>query len=275
MREILKVLVVDDHDTDRLSVRRGLRRAGFSVDIVEILDGRTAEEVMKSQAFDCVFLDYKLPDGDGLAVLQEVRNSGVKTPIVVITAFGNEQMAVEIMRAGATDYLPKKDCTPENIGRTVRRALQIRALEKEKEKALLALANSEKLRRAVINSIPDQLIVIDRNANIINLNDACDSFLHANLKVQPNVQLRGVKLEQVVQRVPKKCLAQVVSAYKGVQAVLAGRRKQFEKEMHYNSKEPERWFLLRVTPLLREQGGAVILHTDITKKKKEEAEQAK
>lgn len=261
MRNILKILVIDDDDTDRMSVRRGLRRAGFEVDIIEILDGRTAIETLKSQPFDCVFLDYKLPDGDGLAVLREVRSAGVKTPIVVFTAFGNEQTAVEIMRAGATDYLPKDDCSPDTVGRTMRRALRLRELESEKEKALRALANSERLTRAVINSLHDHLMVLDRNANIITLNDACLKFLRSHMTLDEDATVRGMKLDDFSDLVARPCRAQVDSIVKGVRAVLRGRRKRYEKETVYQCESGPQTFIVRATPLIREQGGAVLVQT--------------
>jgi CheY-like chemotaxis protein len=270
MREILRILVVDDDDTDRLSIRRGLRHAGFQIDIVEILDGRTAVEVLKSQHFDVAFLDYRLPDGDGLTVLKEVRAANIKTPIIAFTAFGSEHIAVELMKAGATDYLRKNEVSAETVGQCVRRALRLHQLEKDKAKAIRALANSEKLMRMVMDSIPEQVIVVDKAANIIQLNSACESFIRANTRIGDDKPLAGMNLNDLPKSISRVCKADIQSAIKGLTSVLTRRKKEFEKDIHYRSLDPPQWFSVRVIPLRREQGGAVILHVDITAQKEAE-----
>jgi phosphoserine phosphatase RsbU/P len=100
----LRVLVVDDEpDIGRLlSVR--LRSRGFEVDRAG--DGAQALEKLEP-APDLMFLDVAMPGIGGLEVLQEVRRQALDTAVILMTAFGSEQVAIEALRRGADDYLRK------------------------------------------------------------------------------------------------------------------------------------------------------------------------
>lgn len=139
----LRVLVVDDDKVDRINARRSLRAASLQVDVAEAESCAAARDMLASGGFDCVFLDYLLPDGNGLDVVREVRACGVRTPVVVLTGQGDEQVAVELMKAGAADYLPKALATPERIAQCLRNVVRVfRAersaldAERERERAL-------------------------------------------------------------------------------------------------------------------------------------------
>jgi two-component system sensor histidine kinase BarA len=81
MEEIIKILVVEDDEVDRMAVRRALKTAGMSVEMAAAVDCKSAiTATLNQQSFDCVLLDYRLPDGDGLALVQEVRGAGTQSP---------------------------------------------------------------------------------------------------------------------------------------------------------------------------------------------------
>jgi DNA-binding NtrC family response regulator len=102
---VRRVLVVEDRDTLRRLLGRGLRDAGFEVEDVATVAAARAR--LEAQPFDCVFTDLRLPDGDGLEVLRTSRASRPATPVVVLTGYGSVQSAVEAMKAGAADFLEK------------------------------------------------------------------------------------------------------------------------------------------------------------------------
>jgi two-component system sensor histidine kinase/response regulator len=140
----LYLLVVDDDEIDRMAVRRSLRNAGINMTLTEAGDYAAAIAALQDRTYDCVFLDYRLPDRDGLAVVQEVRGRGDKTPLIVLTGQGDEEIAVELMKAGASDYLPKSKISPEVLSRILRNALRIYQAEQEAE---LAKRQREQLAR--------------------------------------------------------------------------------------------------------------------------------
>jgi len=137
MQKLLKILVVDDDEIDRIAVHRGLKKAGLEIEFSEASSYSEAlvmltEKVnnLKRNFFDCVFLDYRLPDRDGLALIQELQNRGIRVPLVVLTGQGDEQIAVELMKAGASDYLPKSKISPEILERTLRNAIRLYEAER-------------------------------------------------------------------------------------------------------------------------------------------------
>ncbi len=141
----LRLLVVDDDLVDRMTVVRGLRSEGVRAEFAEAEDRRSAVEMLHQEPFDCVFLDFNLPDGNGLQMLREVRGAGIRIPIVMLTGQGDEQLAVELMKAGASDYLPKNVMSPERLAQSLRSVLRVysaemkvRALEEAREAALAA-----------------------------------------------------------------------------------------------------------------------------------------
>jgi CheY-like chemotaxis protein len=121
----LLVLVVDDDEVDRRTVRRGLGRTGLAVELHEAADEATARRQVNEHAYDCVFLDYNIPGSDGLRLLRTLRQESPGTPVVMLTGQGDEQVAVELMKAGAVDYLPKGSVTPERLASSVRYAVEL------------------------------------------------------------------------------------------------------------------------------------------------------
>jgi signal transduction histidine kinase len=145
MNEKLKILIVDDDEVDRMAVRRALSKAGFDLEIVEKEDSETALASLKKGKFDCIFLDYRLPDRDGLELIKDLRLMGIKVPSIVLTGQGDEQVAVEMMKAGASDYLSKSKVSPETLSQTLRNAIRIHQAEMEAEKANQRLRESNEL----------------------------------------------------------------------------------------------------------------------------------
>ncbi len=138
MEETLRILVVDDDEVDRMAVRRSLNAAGLKIDLTEAWDYTSAIATLqaaKDNPFDCIFLDYRLPDQDGLILVKDLRRDGSRTPLVVLTGQGDERIAVELMKAGATDYLPKSKVSAEALLQIVRNVIRINRAELEAERA--------------------------------------------------------------------------------------------------------------------------------------------
>ncbi|QSJ18380.1 response regulator [Nostoc sp. UHCC 0702] len=138
METTLKILVVDDDEVDRMAVRRALTKAGVSMELSEVGNGNDALSALRNTTFDCVFLDYRLPDQDGLALIQKLRSWEIKVPLVVLTAQGDEEIAVALMKAGATDYLSKSRISSATLAQILRNAIRVHRAEMQ-----AALANQQ------------------------------------------------------------------------------------------------------------------------------------
>lgn len=149
----IHVLVVDDDILDRMAVRRALARSGVDVSIDEATGAVDALSVVPRSDFDCVFLDYHLGDGNGLSVLRGIRGAGLDVPVVMLTSQGDEAVAVELMKAGAADYIVKSALTPEHVGRSLLYAVSLgQAQEAAKQAQAELRATAERLRLATTSA---------------------------------------------------------------------------------------------------------------------------
>ena len=146
MNDSLTVLVVDDDDVDRRAARRALRDGDPSVRITEARSCAEALACLEGDTPpDAVLLDYQLPDGDGLSLIRRVHAEALATPIIMLTGHGDEMVAVELMKAGAADYLAKGSLTADNLWRSLRGVLRLQ--QAEAEAAAARRANQEAQRQ--------------------------------------------------------------------------------------------------------------------------------
>ncbi len=101
----LEILVVEDGKSQREMLKNFLEREGHKV--AEAEDGEQALEKIQKHHYDLLLLDYKMPGMDGMQVLQEVQKINCEIDVVIITAYGTIESAVEAMKAGAIDYITK------------------------------------------------------------------------------------------------------------------------------------------------------------------------
>jgi len=100
-----RILLADDNDAFREATGQLLERAGYSV--VTAQDGQEALQAIGRDRPDLILLDIMMPDLDGITVLKHIRDQDLLTGVVMITAFGSEEIAVQALTAGADDYLIK------------------------------------------------------------------------------------------------------------------------------------------------------------------------
>jgi signal transduction histidine kinase len=121
-----KILILDDNEIDRETCRRYLSKAsGSRYDFTEHNSVEGAMDIVLKLRPDCILLDYHLHDGNGVEFLQELIAAGGPRsfPVVMLTGTGNEAIAVQVMKAGAQDYLVKDRLNPELLHRSVENAM--------------------------------------------------------------------------------------------------------------------------------------------------------
>ena len=146
MSERRRILIVEDDRIDRELLKVSLHNQnGNSFEFAEEAAGSAVLSRCREFQPDCILLDLNLPDMNGLDVLSLLSQSNGAPPIVVITGFGNEQIAVKAMKSGATDYVVKNAITPENLAHTVENAIEKHHLRAQLERQARALEqrNSE------------------------------------------------------------------------------------------------------------------------------------
>ena len=111
----MRVLVVEDEPGIAQFVRQGLSEAGYAVDVAR--DGREGLDYALSAEYDLLILDILLPMMDGLCLLRELRNQGIKAPVLLLTARDRIEDRVTGLDAGADDYLVKPFAFSELLAR--------------------------------------------------------------------------------------------------------------------------------------------------------------
>ena len=119
-----KVLLIDDDHNILTTLHIHLEDAGITVLSAE--NGKKGLELFQAEKPEIVFLDLKLPDMDGLQVLNKITGSGLKTYIIIITAYATIDTAVKAIKMGAFDYLPKP-FTPAEIRNVTDQAFRLAA----------------------------------------------------------------------------------------------------------------------------------------------------
>jgi two-component system response regulator HydG len=125
-----RVLVIDDEESNRLTLERLLTREDFAV--VHAPHGRDGLEIVRAEPIDVVLTDLKMPGMSGLDVLKAVRTLDPDIEVVVMTAYGTVDTAVEAMKEGAFDFVAKPLKRAELV-RTLRQAAERRALRRENQ----------------------------------------------------------------------------------------------------------------------------------------------
>jgi two-component system phosphate regulon response regulator PhoB len=100
-----KVLLVEDEESLARLVSLQLRSYGYDVDLA--YDGQTALDKIANAQFDVILLDRMMPNGNGLEVLLKIRDEGIKTPVIFVTALNSPEHIIEGLESGADDYVTK------------------------------------------------------------------------------------------------------------------------------------------------------------------------
>lgn len=111
----MKILIVEDEEKIAKSLQRGLQQEGYSVEIA--FDGQSGLNIARAEDFDLLVLDIMMPILDGFEVLDALRNEGIKTPVLVLTARGAIEDKVKGLNNGADDYLAKPFSFDELLAR--------------------------------------------------------------------------------------------------------------------------------------------------------------
>ncbi len=140
--ENISVLIVDDDEVDRMALKRSLKGTHFDLSVSEAADADTALALIAKASYGCIFLDYNLPGKNGLELTKAIRSRDTTVPVLVLTGQGDEQTAVELMKAGASDYLPKSKLSAEAIAHLMRNAIRMHQAE-----ALVEFSNNKLIEK--------------------------------------------------------------------------------------------------------------------------------
>jgi two-component system, OmpR family, phosphate regulon sensor histidine kinase PhoR len=176
-----RILVVDDEPGIRSGVSEILSLEGYEVDTADC--GRVAQEFFSGTSYDVVFIDYRLPDIDGLTLLQSIRQKSPSSMTCMITAYANIETAIFATRQGIDLFLPKP-FSPDDLLNSVATLLSHKKLRDEAQQlraahaaSLLELASEKSQTHSLVASLRDGVLVVNRDGEIALANHAMEEIL--------------------------------------------------------------------------------------------------
>jgi len=179
-----QVLVVDDEKNIRDGCLHVLKQAAYDVETAE--NGESALKKIDVHNYDIAIVDLKMPGISGIEFIDIAKRKNTELVPIVITGYASISSAVEAMKMGAYDYLPKP-FTPDELLYIVKRAEETVKLRKnriqlleERAKGLKDLASEKGRLKTILESIADGIIVTDREGNVVLTNSSLEKLLRAN-----------------------------------------------------------------------------------------------
>lgn len=111
----MRVLIADDHAIVRKGLAHLIREEFSDAEIVEAANGLEVFEKVKDGIWDAILIDISMPGRSGLDTLKQIRDFGIKAPVLVISMYPEEQYAVRVLKAGASGFLNKDTATEELV----------------------------------------------------------------------------------------------------------------------------------------------------------------
>lgn len=217
MPEAIHILVVDDEKGIREGCRRILTSEGYAVDVAE--NGKLGLDMVKAASYDLIFVDLMMPVMGGMEFMDAVRQLDPEIIMIVITGFATVETAVEAMKHGAYDYIPKP-FTPDQLISVLNRGLEKRRLSKEAEKLreerdekLLEVASEKTKLHTIVNSMADGIIVINREHQLVLWNPAAIKMLDLNEKLEAGRDIDEIIEEKDLSAVINKAFSPDFSQY--------------------------------------------------------------
>ncbi|MCU1286540.1 MAG: response receiver sensor histidine kinase response regulator [Acidobacteriales bacterium] len=173
----LTFLIVDDDEEDRLLlcsyIEELFPKEDFRMDCAGTF--REALALIRSHPYDLSFFDYQLGPDTGLELFKKVRADGVRMPIVFLTGQGGEEVAAAVIKAGATDYLPKSKLNSSTLLEKIKNAIEFHRAEEHRLIAEQRLQNSEQQYRALFDNSLDAILILDESGHFTDANAmACE-----------------------------------------------------------------------------------------------------
>ncbi|MGJ7916063.1 response regulator [Massilia sp. LXY-6] len=183
------VLLIDDSPDDRALVARELRRHFGDIGIMQAGTAEAMAEAIDNSLFDVTITDYRLRFTDGISVLRELKRRFPERPVIMFTASGNEEVAVEAMKEGLDDYITKTAKHYPRIGYAVRSCLERLEQRSQVEQALARESLAKARLEIALQSAHMATWQVALDTNAASYSDAMGpmfgrpaGFTHANLQ---------------------------------------------------------------------------------------------
>ena len=258
MKTKLKILHLEDIPTDAELVERELKKGEIQFEKLVVDNKLDFKKALKEFVPDIIISDHTLPSFDSIEAIKIIKHQKIKIPFILVTATVSDEYALEVMKAGADDYILKDRM--HRLPKAVESAM-------EKTRAEQKLLESESFNKGVLSSLASHIAVINKEGSILLVNKAWDNFAKKNGETRLSRVSEGSNYFDVCE---KSVLAGDPFAKKtleGIKSVLRKEKVIFELEYPCHSPNKNQWFLLSVINFGRDTHKVVISHQNITERK--------
>ncbi|MDD5142036.1 PAS domain S-box protein [Methanoregula sp.] len=168
------MIIEDDREHIELILHAFRQDPGqFRVETAATL--RKAREIIARESPDLIIADWNLPDGRGIDIINR-EDDRVTTPLIIMTGYGDERLAVEIMKSGAVDYIVKSATVFEDLPNISRRTIRFWENLQERVRAERAQQETQKRLGDILAFLPDPVLAIDTTGTVIAWNNAMEDL---------------------------------------------------------------------------------------------------
>ncbi|MEH2023226.1 hybrid sensor histidine kinase/response regulator [Nostoc sp.] len=258
---VLRFLLLEDSLLDAELAQAMLIEGEIDCELIRVETGADFVAALETEAFDLILADYALPSFDGILALEIARNRTPEVPFIFVSAALGEELAIEALKNGATDYVLK-----QRLGRlvpSVQRALREAKERRERKQAEESLQKSEARYRRIVDTSYEGIWMIDSEARTEFVNQRMSQMLG-----YPAEEILGRSIFDFMDRSDDIAAEEKLEWFKGEGRDLKERRLRCQDGSYI-------WTLISATAILNEQSeclGAIAMLTDITDRKRTESE---
>lgn len=266
----LAVLIVEDNEDDALLLIRELRRGGYEPDALRVETREEMQAALQERTWEVILSDYALPGFSGVEALEILQASGQDIPFLIQSGAIGEEAAVELMRAGAHDFIPKGKML--RLLPALERELGDVTARRQRREAEQELKEKERLITSTLDAMRLYIAVLDENGRVVYGNKAWyrRSRMVYNLKAK---EVLGIDFVEFVQRrAGERQRKWSVALSHGIRNILEGDEETFSMELPFdNGDETMQWFRVEANRFADEGPLRVVVsYEDITSRKQME-----
>jgi two-component system sensor histidine kinase UhpB len=205
MNNHVRVLYVDDYPLDRALVRDALVKEAHGFELFEATSREEFESLLGQGKYDIVLSDFNILGFEGLQVIEAVHRACPELPVIIVTGTGSEEIAVQALKQGASDYVIKSPRHIQHLPYSIRSVLEAKRLQADREQQRVELQDAYRFVTSIVDTSPAALVVLNAQTRIAIWNQAAERIFGWELREVggrevPFVEERCLDQESCVRR---------------------------------------------------------------------------